>query len=1140
MTHSPLPREVGSLALVDGPDGRRLEIPCVEQMPPFLVSVLSSTDLWMFVASNGGLTAGRISAEHSLFPYETVDRLYERPGRGGPLTLIRVGDQIWWPFDPNAADPAIVRRLTKSELSDQVGFEEVHEALGLGFRYTWIPSERFGWVRTAQLWTLRSTTTTVEILDGLLDLLPAGVPLSTQQRASTLIDAYRHTELHEGGANLAIYSLSSLLTDRAEPAEALRANVIWRIGLPGRTHLSPDSVNRWRRRRPLVPSPHLRGKKGAYLVETIVSVEPGVTTEWSMIGDVSLDGSKMAALRADLQQPDLPQRLNDSIRDSRVGLERLVAAIDGRQCTADALVVANHLSNALFNGFRGGVLIHEGRIPAEELLAFLRLRNRSVAEHHLAWIQEQPGFIDISSLREVAAKVSDPNLERLVDETMPLAYGRRHGDPSRPWNRFSIRTRTDDGKQAIHYEGNWRDIFQNWEALAISFPEYLPSMIAKFVNAWTVDGYNPYRISRTGIDWEIPDPEDPWSNIGYWGDHQIIYLLRLLEALHRYRPELLEQMLDARKFSFADIPYRICPFVEILKNPRDTIRFDYDHEEKIQERVAQVGEDGRLVWRGPEVAHTHLWEKLLIPLLSKLSNLVLDGGIWMNTQRPEWNDANNALPGYGLSVVTLAHTLRYARFLRELLADRSDPITLAPIVRRWFEGVGRILAERAPNADVASPTERWDCMNRLGQLFSEYRESAYQGWPSATISTSPREFGDFLGNAASVLERAFRNNRRADGLFHSYNTMSYGKGEVFIERLTIMLEGQVAALDAQVLSAQESVSLIDAMYDSPLYREDLDTFLLYPDKVLPDFESRNRIAAERAQEIQAVRQWLVDGETRIMCADLTGTVHFHADLKNAAVLQDKLDALEAAPDWQAISDHDRAALLDLYEETFRHAEFTGRSASMYGYEGLGCVYWHMVAKLLVAVQETFVRALDNGENATPVAAAYDRVRAGFGFNKTPAEYGAFPTDAYSHSPGHSGAQQPGMTGQVKEQMLTRFGELGVRIKRGSLCFEPTLLKKTELLATPADWKWTGSQGEARLEHIPSGGLAFTVAGVPIIYRTDRAGNGAPTECLEIFREDGTSIEVDGLAIGAELSREILGHKGTIRRIEVFLKPDRFN
>ena len=67
-----------------------------------------------------------------------------------------------------------------------------------------------------------------------------------------------------------------------------------------------------------------------------------------------------------------------------------------------------------------------------------------------------------------------------------------------------------------------------------------------------------------------------------------------------------------------------------------------------------MGADGRLLLRPDgSVYHVNLAEKLLVPLLSKLSNLVPDGGIWMNTQRPEWNDANNALVGQGLSMVTL-------------------------------------------------------------------------------------------------------------------------------------------------------------------------------------------------------------------------------------------------------------------------------------------------------------------------------------------------------------------------------------------------------------------------------------------------------------------------------------------------------
>ena len=122
---------------------------------------------------------------------------------------------------------------------------------------------------------------------------------------------------------------------------------------------------------------------------------------------------------------------------------------------------------------------------------------------------------------------------------LPLTFSRRHGDPSRPWNKFSIRVRDAAGRRVVNYEGNWRDIFQNWEALVASEPAYLGSMIATFLGAMTPDGYNPYRIGRDGIDWEVIEPDNPWSHIGYWGDHQVVYLLRLLEAAQARDPALL-------------------------------------------------------------------------------------------------------------------------------------------------------------------------------------------------------------------------------------------------------------------------------------------------------------------------------------------------------------------------------------------------------------------------------------------------------------------------------------------------------------------------------------------------------------------------------------------------------------------------
>ena len=53
-------------------------------------------------------------------------------------------------------------------------------------------------------------------------------------------------------------------------------------------------------------------------------------------------------------------------------------------------------------------------------------------------------------------------------------------------------------------------------------------------------------------------------------------------------------------------------------------------------------------------------------------------------------------------------------------------------------------------------------------------------------------------------------------------------------------------------------------------------------------------------------------------------------------------------------------MLELFEEVFNHKAFTGRSGTFKSYEGLGSIYWHMVSKLHLAVQECYLKAITEG------------------------------------------------------------------------------------------------------------------------------------------------------------------------------------
>ena len=189
----------GSFVSIGGQDF--YQILNYDQMPPFLMSIVSSSDHWMYVSSTGGLTAGRIRAENCLFPYDTEDKMHDCHRHTGPVTLIRYREEasdwvVWQPFNDNISDTSSrTRRLLKHVAGDEVIFEEKHEPLGLIFRYSWRNSSEYGFIRTATLENCSQDEIEVEILDGLQNIWPGGVSLATYQNSSCLVDAYKHNEL---------------------------------------------------------------------------------------------------------------------------------------------------------------------------------------------------------------------------------------------------------------------------------------------------------------------------------------------------------------------------------------------------------------------------------------------------------------------------------------------------------------------------------------------------------------------------------------------------------------------------------------------------------------------------------------------------------------------------------------------------------------------------------------------------------------------------------------------------------------------------------------------------------------------------------------------------------------------------------
>ncbi len=1129
----------GEQVTMDGED--YYQIANYDRLRPFFMTVVSDADHWMFVSSNGALTAGRRTADLALFPYYTDDKIRDMVDVTGSKTILvvqqRNRSQLWEPFSVRGQGAYRIRRnIYKNFRGNKLIFEEINEDLALTFRYGWFNSNRFGFVRRAWLKNSGRAGVRITLLDGLQNLMPCGTSSQFNLEYSTLLDAYKRSELlSETG--LGLFRLSAIPVDRPEPAEALRANTVWPLGLKRQLILlSSLQLDRFRQGLPLRHETDVRGERGAYFVQTRMTLRPRQSVEWFVVADVGRGLSEVAGLNRLLRTPARLRRLVlEDVENGTRELERIVAAADGLQKSASPLGNARHYSNTLFNVMRGGIFNNGYQLDPDDLRAFVTNANKSVAARHGSFFRRLPQPAVYGDMVSAAAATGDPQFERLCREYLPLTFSRRHGDPSRPWNKFSIATRTADGKRILNYEGNWRDIFQNWEALAVSFPGFVPGMICRFFNASTADGYNPYRLTRNGIDWEVVDPHDPWSYIGYWGDHQIIYALKLLENLDRHDPAMLRSFLTREIFAYANVPYRIKPYAALLANPKETVIFDPQLETLIQQRVRARGADGKLVWdkRG-EVRLVNLTEKLLVPILAKLSNFIPEAGVWLNTQRPEWNDANNALVGNGASMVTLYYLRRHLMFCRSFFAAQVDTaFDLSAEVAALLGDLQRILRRYRPLlAGTINAHQRRQVLDDLGHAGSNYRQRLYQhGFSGRKTRLAQERLLDFLDSALEWTNHSIRANRRHDGLYHAYNLVRLeSKTEVPIRRLYEMLEGQVAVLSSNHLSAGESLALLTALKHSAMYRADQHSYLLYPNRELPRFVDRNNIPAAEIRRSALLRTLLADGNRQLVERDIAGRVHFNGTLTNARDLRRILDQL-ATSGYARLVKRDGARVLELFERLFDHESFTGRSGTFFGYEGLGCIYWHMVSKLRLAALETCLRAAETGAPKRVVrrlADCYYDIRAGIGDYKTPEVYGGFPMDPYSHTPAQGGARQPGLTGQVKEDFLCRLGELGIIVENGQIHFRPRLLHRDEFLTAKSEFIYYDVAGTQRRLTLKPGELAFTYCQVPVIYRL------AQKDSLTIVRSNGARHHGEPLCLDSAVSREIFERTGGVARIEVGL------
>lgn len=366
-------------------------------------------------------------------------------------------------------------------------------------------------------------------------------------------------------------------------------------------------------------------------------------------------------------------------------------------------------------------------------------------------------------------------------------YSRKHGDPEREYNYFSL-----GGEYYAQGNGNFRDVNQNRRCDVLFFPEVGAANIHTFFDLIQADGYNPlvvlpasYALPAGKLEWALEKlpaerrqqgrallskPFTPgalamaledWGmdaqaltaaivcaaecepnadfKEGYWCDHWT-YNLDLIESYLSIYPERQEELL------FGECRYRWYES-HALVNARpkryhmtpNGLRQYHALNEKAK---AGVTRKWVCTASGEEVRST-LMEKLLLLCAVKTATLDAAGmGVEMEGGKPGWYDALNGLPGLlGSSMAESCELARLLAFSREVLARQDGDVLLYTEIAALLEGVGRILQS------VSGPFARWDRLNRLKE---NYRAQTAFGFSGGKLPVSRRDLADTL----KMMERA--------------------------------------------------------------------------------------------------------------------------------------------------------------------------------------------------------------------------------------------------------------------------------------------------------------------------------------------------------------------------------------------------
>lgn len=745
------------------------------------------TPMWVFYVNRGQgiVSMGVQDKEHPIMEFLPANWAYQLVSSQGFRTFLKFpqgsGINFYEPFQNNYRDGNQDRTQHMRISPSHLILEEENHTLGLKFtvEYFSVPEDKYaGLIRKLHITNLNNIDVSFEGLDGLPLIIPYGLTNTGLKHIRRLMEAFVEVKNFKEKAPLFKAKVKPADRPDVEILEAGNFYLGFEQGPSGATLLDPivdpelifgsqSSYN--------FPENFLESSLGDVLQDQ--AIENRLPSAMSFFNQV-LGAGKTYTLTSVIGHADSRSTLNALIPSIMqpgyisTKTQRSVELIDdltqrnlvvSSDSTFDMYVRQNFLDNVLRGGFPHTFIGEDDRAVLHLYSRKHGDLERDYNDYRITpsfYSQGNGNFRDINQNRRsdlfFNPEVKSGNLEHFVnliqlDGFNPLVIKEikytleNVAQGQDVLNRY---LRTDVAKQVSDYLEN----------------EVTPGELLAFLGSLGVD-------FESNADKLLGDLLPCCKKIhdtdfaeGYWSDHWT-YNLDLLENYLAVYPENLNYiMVEHEEFTFHDTDQQVLPRDEkyvIWDGKQMQLQALHQNEAKTELMAARKS-DGDLVHDKNGhgvVVKTTLLVKLISTILNKIASLDPSGmGVEMETDKPNWYDALNGLPGLmGSSLSEALEVKRHAEYLNDFIQSSQDvtrQVRMPKEIQDFMQDIHKLLDS------TSDAYAYWDAATSAKEA---YREVTFYGLSGDTGKVDVATIAEFLKACSARIDAGVAKAWNAEG-----------------------------------------------------------------------------------------------------------------------------------------------------------------------------------------------------------------------------------------------------------------------------------------------------------------------------------------------------------------------------------------